>query len=155
MDKKGQFYIFASIVLSTVIFFTVINRIVLQDADKEFNYVYENYIYEANKVINNAVFSQSNISNQFSNYTLDFIEYIKSKNSDMGISYMLIFQNDIRIVNYLNGPIYYNRQYLIEKSDQRLFRNAGNFSIVYNNRTYYYGLDSSESIQFKALVEKS
>ena len=75
-----------------------------------------------------------------------------------GLSYQLkeelIFQNDIRIVNYLNGPIYYNRQYLIEKSDQRLFRNAGNFSIVYNNRTYYYGLDSSESIQFKALVEK-
>lgn len=157
--RRAQFYLFAMIVLCSFLFFSVIGRISLKQTDKSFQNLYDNYIYESTKVINYAISNDLNVTEEFSNYTLSFIDYARQKNVDLGIAYILVEDPTIVIVNYLNEPVYLI--YMVPPVDSPVVQCGQSVGINLTDLVilsidginYDYNI-SSERVQFKALFRK-
>jgi hypothetical protein len=157
-SRRGQFYIFASVLFVSMVFFMLANTISLESKEDNFRDAYENYVFEAKQVINNAVHNGQNVSDQFNNFTLDYIRYARIRNIDVGILYVLAQDGQVRIVNYLNSPVYYDDMShgisFINHDSSRVFNMTGDFSIELGDSKYSYSLDGAQGVQFKALFQK-
>ena len=104
MIKKGQFYVFSVVLLCSLVFVSIVKTTDVQDSISEVEEAYQNYAIESIVTINSAIYEQKNVSEQLTNFTLNFIEYAKIKNLDLGILYTLIYpNNEALVVNYLDS----------------------------------------------------
>ncbi|MBN1502983.1 hypothetical protein JW930_05555 [Candidatus Woesearchaeota archaeon] len=157
MTKKSQFYLFAIVLLCSYLFMSLTGRLTLRQVDRDFEDLYNNYIYEGIRVINSAEYHGVDVSERYDNFTLDFINYALQKNIDLGILYMIVIDNKIRIVNYLNEPVSldYNIYPPILMQDEGALINRTDIIIVgIGDINYEYNITPEYQTQLKVLFRK-
>jgi len=104
MEKRGQIYILAAIILVVVIF--GISRVYNTSSFAEFNDDFEklsnNYEYESSKLINSLLESGDNIEESFNNFSAIFTAYSKSQNPNFGLIFALYSNDVLYLGNYLD-----------------------------------------------------
>jgi hypothetical protein len=156
---KAQFYIFAAVLLCTVLFVAAINRIYIQEPSIGLSKLYQNYIEESNILINNAVFEGKDPGMQVKNFTQYYISFAKGKNVNIGIFYLLIYPDNTTVNgNYLGGTAIVTTKYAIQQQivsgTEKNIKCENNVTVEYNNIIYNFDNEDGENIKFKALVLK-
>jgi hypothetical protein len=107
MNKKGQIYILAALILSIVVFSLsqTINKFQQEELEEDFEKLSDNYELESSKLINSLINTEGNILDPFSKFTLLFTSYSKAQNPDFGLIYSLDYAGEVQIGNFLNQPI--------------------------------------------------
>ncbi|MBI2663431.1 hypothetical protein HYX15_02770 [Candidatus Woesearchaeota archaeon] len=107
MNKKGQIYILAALVLSIVIFSLsqTINKFYQERIEDDFEKLSSNYEKEASKLINSLINTEGDILEPFSRFTLLFTSYSKAQNPDFELIYSLDYNKAVQIGNFLNQQI--------------------------------------------------
>lgn len=117
--KKSQLYLLAGIILVLSLFLIISssNLIIKKDFD---NSILDNYYYEGLIIFDNALLHNLNITDSLINYTNNFFDYLKKKNTKINLliiySYQNYYNNDldtfrdklsnkIVLINYLNDTI--------------------------------------------------
>ncbi len=151
MNKKSQIYFFAAIILIGMVFVIVSTQpsVSIQGSRQAKN-SFENYKYEANIIINNAIYENKNITDELKNYTESFIEYGKEHNHDFRILFIYSMDNNLHIVNYLKDSVLINPTASNLENSQDLVITANSTEITYSNSSYTYRFDP-DIIQFRAL----
>lgn len=108
MNKKGQIYILAALIIIAV-FFGLVSRVNIfteQEVTQEFSDISDNYAIESNKFLNSLINSPNlDVPEAFANFTFLFTAYSKSKNPGYGLIYAFEYEDKIHIGNYLDRPI--------------------------------------------------
>ena len=155
-NKKSQFYMFGAVILISYVFFIVANKSSISTSEVENLEIYlDNYVYEAKIVINNAIYSNENISQELNNYTESYITYAESKNIGVGIVSLYSNDNQIFVANYLKDSITVNTLTpVLNKAEERVVNYNNTITIEYQNETYYYYFSDPEKIELKTLFIK-
>lgn len=108
MNKRGQVFILAAILLAVILFSlsAIRNKSEQEQIKGDFELLSENYKIEASKLIN-AVVKQSEIDphEAFKSFSMMFTSYAKGKNPEYGLIYILSFEDKIQVANFLNRGI--------------------------------------------------
>lgn len=154
MNKKSQFYFFAAVVLIGLVFLVISSQpSITSKNNQNLQNLFENYNYEANVIINNALYENKNISSELRNYTSRFISYAKNKDINLGILYLYSYQNNTYIVNYLKEPVLIISLDLTIQNEQEIVTSYNTIQVVYSNETYTYRFTPNQ-IKFKSLFVK-
>ena len=149
MKNKAQFYLFAGIILTSLVFLIVSNSKILDSQNfKKSEDLLDNYKYEAGIVMNNAIYANKNITTQLSNFTSRFIDFGKSKNLDIQILYLYSYEYNVYIVNYLNQPVLISGSTV--GAEESIMLSSSEISVNYNNESYYFIFDLVKP-EFKVL----
>ena len=155
MAKKAQFYIFVAVLLCISAYSLLSFGIVAKEKSTGFGMLYENYIHESENVINNALYTGTDVFSQFDSYTNSFITYAKTRNTDFGVLYMIKKDDELRVVNYLSSPANITSQNITIMPHQSMtLKPTSVLSLRYKGNDYNYTF-TNESVQFKALAYKS
>jgi len=108
MNKKGQIYIIAAILLSVVIFaLASVTNVAKQEKFKgDFEKLSANYETEGSKLINTVVNTGDDVGARFGNFTYAFTSYSKTQNPQFGLIYVLDYGGRVYLGNYLKEDIY-------------------------------------------------
>jgi len=120
----------------------------IEETDK-FEIIKENFVKESAFVINSALYNKDNVSEQFKEFVLDFIDYAKTKGVDLEVLYLLV-QDDIEINNYLNTNIKINNN-LLNKGENLVINRTGQIEIKAYDDNYNFKI-SYEPLQLKAIL---
>jgi len=105
MDKRGQFYIIISILLSFALFSITYatNTIAEPIVYSNFNEVSRNYIYESSNLINNLLsLKNENIKNEVNEFTINFLSYAKSRDPTFQMIYFYSEDETVYLQNTYN-----------------------------------------------------
>lgn len=107
MQKRGQIYILAALIILAVIFSlsSVVNKVKQEKIESDFSKLSENYFDESSKFINSLLNVDEDILDSYSNFTVLFTAYSKARNPDFSLIYAIEFNDTIKIGNYLNYQI--------------------------------------------------
>ncbi|MBM3199889.1 hypothetical protein FJZ53_03040 [Candidatus Woesearchaeota archaeon] len=107
MNKKGQVYIIAALIMALAIYSlsVVYNFAKVYEFKGDFEKITGNYEVESAKLINSIVSTNGDVTESFTNFTTLFMSYSKSQNPNFGIIYTLSYDNKVRVGNYLKKPI--------------------------------------------------
>lgn len=107
MNKKGQVYIAAALILIAVIYLIVtkLNTVHQEKLETDFQKISKNYVIESNRLVNSLINSREDVMKGFTNFTLIFTGYSKAQNPNMGMVYIFKYENKIQIGNYLDTSI--------------------------------------------------
>ena len=155
LNRKAQFYIFMALLLSFLVFTIYPSNSSSMVSTYLFQSISQNYIKEAPKVVNAAVFKKQDIFQIFDNYTKNFISYAATKNIDLEVAYVIINKTNIKIVNYLSVPI----NILIGSQEENLTsnnnvvfnRDIDKLEIKFAEKNYQYQINE-EDLQLKFLI---
>lgn len=107
MDKRGQLYIIAALIIGFIIFIVITPVNIVKPAMSEDNFqeIGKNFERESAKFLNRLIESDSNTEKAFLNFTILFTSYAKTKNPDFGLLYLFIYNDKLYVGNYLHDRI--------------------------------------------------
>jgi len=107
MDKGGQIYILAALLLGVVIYSvtSVVNEVRQDEVKGDFEPLSENFEIESSKLINSVLKEGGDVPSSFANFTLLFTSYSKSKSPNFFLFYALGYDNDLHLGNFMNDEI--------------------------------------------------
>ncbi len=149
--RKSQFYILTAIIFCTILFVLVYTQDLTADVDTSFKNSYDNYIYESYNVINSALYSGGNLSQEFDNFTVSFINYAMQKNIKIKLFYIINTESNTIVGNHL-GESANITAYSMEDNTRLILHRQNNISLNFGENSYDYDLSSSDSIQLKVLM---
>ena len=111
MQKRGQVYLTAALLLGFVLFGlisqpNIIKKIVIED---DFKQLAKNYDLESKQNLNKDVLatkSEKEIEQNFREFTESFTEYAQSQNPNFGLIYILYYKQNLYLGNYLDTSVY-------------------------------------------------
>ncbi len=149
INKKSQFYLFTAIILCTYLFALVSATAQKMEESDKFGIIKENFVKESSFAINSALYNNSNISQRFEQFSLDFIDYAKTKGIDLELLYCLV-QDKIEINNYLNTVVKINN-HLLNKGEKLVLNKTDQIVVEAYNISYALEL-SDEPLQLKSIL---
>lgn len=103
-QKRAQFYIFAAIVLSAYALALAIPS-AKQVSQSPFKNLYQNYIFEAPKVINSAFYNETGPSARLANFSDDYVEFARSFDARFGLMHAYFHDGITDVRSRLNGEV--------------------------------------------------
>ncbi|MBI2136943.1 hypothetical protein HYU12_00310 [Candidatus Woesearchaeota archaeon] len=104
-SKKGQFYIFAAIVLITFAFMIAKPAPKLQEKPDAFKELYQNFITESSIVVNTALYDNANVSDRYRSFADSYSQYATTKSPKFRFAYILKDDNTLVIGNRLGEEL--------------------------------------------------
>ncbi|MFH1455464.1 MAG: hypothetical protein ABIF40_00770 [archaeon] len=110
MNKKGQLYIVAALILAFIIFglMSVANQAREVGVESNFDKLTSNYKVESAKLVNSLLEDNANpttVAESFTSFAALFTSYAKTQNPHFGLIYAFNFENNLYIGNYLDKDI--------------------------------------------------
>ena len=107
MEKKGQIYILAALMLGIIIYglSTIVNFTDQEEIKGDFGLLANNYEIESAKLINSLLQSGGNISDNFSSFTFLFTSYSKAKSPNFNLFYALAFEGQLHVGNFMDDDV--------------------------------------------------
>lgn len=106
MNKRGQIYLLAALILGLIIFLVVTETNLVKETviEDDFESLAKNYEVESAKFMNSllAAATPPDIPQEFLKFTIVFSSYAKTKNPEFGIIYAFIYNNRLYVGNYLD-----------------------------------------------------
>ncbi|MBD3313393.1 hypothetical protein GF345_03040 [Candidatus Woesearchaeota archaeon] len=103
--KRSQLYLLTAIFLLLLVFLMMQLPARTEPGTGEAFSVYNNYISEAPVVINSALFSQRNITEDMDEFTEDFIIHAYTKNINLSILYIIGHDDFIAVSNRMSRSV--------------------------------------------------
>jgi len=109
MNKKGQFYIIIVLVICMALYGVTREENTIKEATlfEDFSQLSANYIEETPKVINYVIKENGDVYTELGEFTEEFLDYAKKRNSNVGIFYVY---NDgsgnVELRNYMSETGY-------------------------------------------------
>lgn len=165
MNKVSQFYLLSAFIFITLLFSLASNSAYVSRSSDSFDSLKSNYIIEANKVINAAIYSGSDKLLVTSVFTREFMDYAKTRNVDMKVLFILSDNGYLKIVNYLNTNInlYYKGILLsrcmnttctvVDKGNYTQLPWKDELTVSFDGKDYSFHFSSKDSVEFKALFK--
>ena len=142
-NKKGQYYLFAAMILIVSLFYIANNSSIHFDVSPYESFVL-NYNDEAQSVMNTAILQNSNISNALQTYTELIIDFYEG---EIGIVFIYSYDGNIYIHNNMGETIVVNN---IDVEDVYQTTNH-NINIIYDDETFVYTF-IEEYNEFKSII---
>jgi len=107
MKKRGQIFLVAAVILAFAIFSISLifndyeEKILLED----FPDLTKNYQIEAKKIVNEALLSDEPIEDKLDEFTLDYVNYARTIDPNIGFVYVYKKVDEAKIKNYGNAPV--------------------------------------------------
>jgi len=149
-NKKAQFYIITAIVLIATVFLYSSTQTETPKHQNTFHEISENYFNEAPYVLNAALLTSENLNEKMENFTINFINYAKSRNIKMGIIYLYSIGNIITMGNFMKETATFENTDLFENTTAQ-FNLTENFTVSLGNNVYYFNMSKNE---FKAIAKE-
>lgn len=114
MNKRGQIYLIASLIIGLIIFILVTrsNLVNITPTDNDFKFLSQNYNQESTQFLSSIIAKDKTktdyISKQFSTFSSLFTQYSKSQNPTFGLIYFLNFDGNLYIGNFLDKEVRLN-----------------------------------------------
>ncbi len=107
MDKRGQLYIIAALIIGFIIFIiiTPVNVTKQTELGDNFEEIGKNFEVESAKFLNSLIGANLNVEKAFLNFTVLFTSYAKTKNPDFGLLYLFMYNEKLYVGNYLHDRI--------------------------------------------------
>ena len=109
MNKRGQIYLLAALILGLIIFLVVAETNLVKETviEDDFESLAKNYEVESAKFMNSllAAATPPDIPQEFLKFTIVFSSYAKTKNPEFGIIYAFIYNNHLYVGNYLDREV--------------------------------------------------
>jgi len=110
MNKKGQFYIIIVLVICMALYGITRDENTVKEATlfEDFSKVSSNYINEAPKVINYAIYNDESVEDTLTGFTTKFLKYAEKRGGNIGLVYVFYdstTNNEAIITNYLREGI--------------------------------------------------
>jgi len=104
MNKRGQFYIIIAVVLSLAIFSITSQNNKIEDIKSfyDFSELSENYLEEAQKVVDYSIYNGEDINENLPQFTQNFLEYARKTNPSIGLIYIYSNETNLTLKSYLN-----------------------------------------------------
>ena len=104
MDKRGQFYLIIAIIFSLAIFIitTKSNKIQETVLFEDFTRVSQNYVTEAPKTVNYAIYSDKEVNPTLKIFTEDFLDFARKTNPSISLLYIYSNGSNVTVVSYLD-----------------------------------------------------
>ncbi len=104
MDKRGQFYLIMAIIFSLAIFIITAKNNKIQETVlfEDFTRVSQNYVTEAPKTANYAIYKDYEVTPILKNFTEDFLDFARKTNPTISLLYVYSNTSNITITSYLN-----------------------------------------------------
>lgn len=104
-SKKAQFFIFTALILIGFSTLMLQSNNVVPSPSKTFGVVYDNFVFESNKAVNNAVFEGKDVGEEYGRFLTRFIGYAKMKKLQLEI-FAVVAQGDrIYYMNRMEVPV--------------------------------------------------
>lgn len=111
MNKRGQLYILAALILLLVIFWVSLKTNMFQqrEVSPTFEQLSRNYENEVNRLVNNLLkegVAPQDLAEEVSTISSDFVyTYAKQKDPDFGLVYVLSNKDQVTVENNLNSRV--------------------------------------------------
>lgn len=107
MNKKGQVYLLAALILSLVLYnlASVVNFAHFESFKADFERVSDNYNVESTRLVNSVLKTEQEPFDALSNFTVLYMSYVKSQSPNFGLIYVFNREGKMRIGNYLKKPV--------------------------------------------------
>lgn len=107
MDKRGQIYILAALLLAVVIYglSTITNLVEQEEIKGDFEALARNYEVESSKLINSVLQSGGDVPEAFANFTFLFTSYSKAKSPSFNLFYAIAYNDRLYVGNFMAEPI--------------------------------------------------
>ena len=104
MDKRGQFYLIMAIIFSLAIFIITAKNNKIQETVlfEDFTRVSQNYVIEAPKTANYALYSDIEVNPTIKTFTEDFLDYARKTNPSISLLYVYSNTSNVKVVSYLD-----------------------------------------------------
>ncbi len=155
-SKKGQFYILVALLLISYAFQLARQEVPIRVQSDTFRLLYEGYLAEGAKVINNAVYEEANVTERFRSFTNDYVAFAKSSDSGFGLAYLLKYKDTLTIGNRLDTDLNVTAGgtgFLVPQGSERAV-SATNATLLISGINYNFGFSGSD-IQLKAMFRAS
>lgn len=155
LKNKGQFYLMTAAILCLATF-TAVSTINIPKVEKnqKFNDLANNFIIEAPKVINYATNYDFNITQTFEYFEEDYINYLKSQDSEMGIIYIIHHYDSIYVKNLNNQTIKVNNNFFtrdVRYQEMLILPLSTQIKILIDENEYVFEISENEPIELKLL----
>ncbi len=147
-QKKGQFYIFMAIVLSTYALTLVMPK-AAGPPQSSFKPLYENYLFEAPKVINSAIYNETSASARLANFTDSYMEFARAFDNKFGVMYAYSHDGitDIRSRLRDDANVTFNTTSFILRDNGTIVNGSGSFKAYVRGTAYEFNLSREDSFQ--------
>lgn len=104
MDKRGQFYLIMAIIFSLAIFIITSKNNKIQETVlfEDFTRVSQNYVSEAPRTVNYALYSDKEVNPTIRSFTEDFLSFARKTNPTISLLYIYSNTSNVTIVSYLD-----------------------------------------------------
>lgn len=113
MNKKGQVYILAAIIITFLIYLLFSETNVIHETviDDNFEELSKNYEIEGAKFVNSLIGKEPNeIADEFSDFSSVFTSYAKTKNPEFSLIYLFSYEDEVYVGNYLDEDVQINNE---------------------------------------------
>ncbi|HII72362.1 TPA: hypothetical protein HA265_06425 [Candidatus Woesearchaeota archaeon] len=104
-NRKAQFYIFTAIILIAYSMLLLQSFSVVPESSKTFRNIYENFKFESSAAINNALFEQADVNDEYERFLDRFISYSKMKKTNIEVFSMLETGDRVYFSNKMNTEV--------------------------------------------------
>ena len=141
MNKRGQIYLLASIIIGLVIFVLASKTNIINTAlqNNDFKEITQNYNSESAKSVSSLIKegkNENDIALKFAEFSVVFTQYSKTKNPSFGLIYFFNYNNNLHIGNFLdqNVKVFTSNENLNDPNSGIFL--VGCFSIVSSSLDY-------------------
>lgn len=155
-SKKGQFYILIALLLISYAFQLARQDVPVRKQSDAFQLLYEGYLAEGAKVVNNAVYEEANVTARFKSFTADYAAFAKSSEPGFGLAYLLRYNDALTIGNRLAASLNVTAggtSFLVPQNSESTV-SAANATLLVSGISYDFGFSGSD-IQLKVLFRAS
>jgi hypothetical protein len=104
--KKAQFYIFTAIVLIAYSMLLLQSFNVIPESSEAFRNAYDNFVFESSAALNNALFEQADINQEYERFLDTFISYSKMKKLNIEVFSILETGDRVYFSNKMSNPVH-------------------------------------------------
>ena len=105
MNKKAQFYILTALILIVIAFALVQGQAQAYAPASHFSELCDNIATESRTTVNQAIYSNEDISDSYRRFYTSFMIYAKTKDSGFGAAYALKDHDQITVFNQIGKDI--------------------------------------------------
>ncbi|MFH1182629.1 MAG: hypothetical protein V1702_06750 [Candidatus Woesearchaeota archaeon] len=157
MNKKAQYYIFAAVVLLGYAFLIIRPAVQAGAETSAFKSLYENFISESPVIINNALYSSSNLSEDYKAFADEFISFAKTRSPNFRLVYLLAENDNLVVGNRLDIGINLTASsipYTLASNSELTIPKPASASVIIGKRAYEFSFDERD-IQAKFLFRNA
>ncbi|MBW2964058.1 hypothetical protein KY363_01235 [Candidatus Woesearchaeota archaeon] len=105
ISKKAQFYIFTALMLIGYSTLLLQSFTSVPESSRNFRRAYENFEFESGQVLNNALFAQADVPDEYERFIESFISYSKMKKLNLELVAVLEQGDYVYFINRMESPV--------------------------------------------------